>query len=276
MTGILTVAAKEIQEGMRNRWVLATTILLMALALSITFLGSAPTGSASIQPLSAVVVSLSTLTIVLLPLIALLISHDAIVGEMERGTMLLLLSYPVSRWQVIIGKFLGHVAILTFATCIGFGAAGVALVVSGTAVDSAGWAAFMAMIATSILLGAVFISLGYLASAVSRDRGTAAGIAIGIWMFFVFIFDMALLGILVATQGRLISPGMLDALFLSNPSDVYRIFNTTAFGKVRNLSGNMGLYANSGLRPEVLLTVLGVWILVPLTLAATVFSRREL
>ena len=29
------------------------------------------------------------------PLIALLISHDAIVGEMERGTMLLLLSYPV-------------------------------------------------------------------------------------------------------------------------------------------------------------------------------------
>jgi ABC-type Na+ efflux pump permease subunit len=39
--------------------------------------------------------------------IALLISHDAIVGEMERGTMLLLLSYPVGRWQVLIGKFVG-------------------------------------------------------------------------------------------------------------------------------------------------------------------------
>ena len=57
-----------------------------------------------------------------MPLIALLISHDAIVGEMERGTMLLLLSYPVARWQVLLGKFLGHLAILAFATCLGYGA----------------------------------------------------------------------------------------------------------------------------------------------------------
>ena len=42
------------------------------------------------------IVSLSSLTIFLLPLIALLISYDAVVGEMERGTMLLLLSYPVA------------------------------------------------------------------------------------------------------------------------------------------------------------------------------------
>ena len=41
------------------------------------------------------VVSLSSLTIFLVPLIALLLSHDAIVGEAERGTLLLLLSYPV-------------------------------------------------------------------------------------------------------------------------------------------------------------------------------------
>ena len=54
----------------------------------------------------------------LLPLIALLISHDAIVGEMERGTMLLLLSYPVGRWQVLLGKFVGHLAILAFATLL--------------------------------------------------------------------------------------------------------------------------------------------------------------
>src|SRR5690606_7009087 len=37
VTNILAIAAKEMQEGMRNRWVLATTLLLAALALTLTF-----------------------------------------------------------------------------------------------------------------------------------------------------------------------------------------------------------------------------------------------
>jgi Cu-processing system permease protein len=68
-------------------------LLLAALALSLTFLGSAPTGNVGTSALDVVIVSLSSLTIFVIPLVALLISHDAIVGEMERGTMLLLLSY---------------------------------------------------------------------------------------------------------------------------------------------------------------------------------------
>ena len=89
MRNVLLIAAKEIQESLRNWWVLSTTLLLAALALTLTFLGSAPTGSVGVRALDVVIVSLSSLTIFLLPLIALLISHDAIVGEIERGTMLL-------------------------------------------------------------------------------------------------------------------------------------------------------------------------------------------
>ena len=59
-----------------------------ALALTLTFLGSAPTGRVGAEALDVVIVSLSSLTIFLVPLIALLISHDAIVGDIERGTML--------------------------------------------------------------------------------------------------------------------------------------------------------------------------------------------
>src|SRR5690349_5297795 len=146
MRNVLLIAAKEIQESLRNRWVLAATLLLAALALSLTFLGSAPTGTVGTRALDVVIVSLSSLTIFLIPLIALLISHDAIVGDMERGTMLLLLSYPVARWQVLLGKFLGHLAVLAFATCLGYGAAAVALLVTGSSFDSEGLAAFAAMI----------------------------------------------------------------------------------------------------------------------------------
>ena len=203
MRTIVIIAFKEIQEGLRNRWVLATTLLLAALALSLTFLGSAPTGNVGAGALDVVVVSLSSLTIFLLPLIALLISHDAVVGEMERGTMTLLLSYPVGRGRVILGKFCGHVLILAFATVIGYGAAAAALAITGASVLAASWYAFASMLGTSIMLGAVFVAVGYLISSLVRDRGTAAGISVGVWLLMVLVFDMALLGVLVVDQDRL-------------------------------------------------------------------------
>lgn len=232
MNSVITIAAKEIQQAIRNRWVLAATLLLAGLALSLTFLGSAPTGTVGARALDVVIVSLSSLTIFLIPLIALLIAHDAIVGDMERGTMLLLLSYPVARWQVLLGKFLGHLAVLAFATCLGYGAAAAALPITGSSFDSEGLAAFAAMIGSSILLGAVFVAIGYLVSAVVRDRGTAAGLCIGLWLALVLIYDMALLGLLVLDQGRNISGGMLNALLLLNPTDAYRLFNLTGFANV--------------------------------------------
>jgi len=276
MKNILIVARKEIQEGLRNRWVLATTLLLAGLALSLTFLGSAPTGTVGVRALDVVIVSLSSLTIFLLPLIALLISHDAIVGEMERGTMLLLLSYPVGRWQVLLGKFIGHLSILAFATLLGYGAAAGALAATGAEIDAVSWTAFASMVGSSILLGAAFIAVGYLVSALVRERGTAGGIAIGIWLVFVLIYDMALLGMLVVDQGRTLSGGILNALLLLNPADAYRLFNLTGSAGVSAFSGMAGIAQTATLSPTALLAALAAWTLVPLALAAIAFSRREL
>lgn len=276
MRNILLIAAKEIQESLRNWWVLSATLLLATLALTLTFLGSAPTGSVGVRALDVVIVSLSSLTIFLLPLIALLISHDAIVGEMERGTMLLLLSYPVGRWQVLLGKFAGHLAILAFAIVLGYGASALALASTGATIDAESWAAFGKMIGSSILLGASFIAVGYLVSSLVRARGTAAGIAIGIWLLLVLIYDMALLGLLVVDQGRFISADVLNALLLLNPTDVYRMFNLAGSANVSVFSGMAGLADTMTLNPGVLLAVLAAWAALPLALAALAFSRREL
>ena len=276
MKALLLVAGKEIREGIRNRWVVAATLLLATLALTLAFLGAAPAGRVGAGALEVVVVSLSSLSIFLLPLIALLISHDAIVGEMERGTMLLLLTYPLSRWQVVLGKFLGHVAILGGATLIGYGAAAVALAAAGEAIDAASWRAFAAMIGSTILLGAAFVALGTLVSALVQARGTAAGIAVGLWLLSVLIWDMALLGILVADQGQTIGATALDALLLLNPADAYRLFNLAGLPNVGQLSGMAGIAGGSGLTATVLLTALGVWVLAPLAAAVAIFARREL
>jgi Cu-processing system permease protein len=273
---VLIVAAKEVHQAVRNRWVLAATLLMASLALSLAFLGSAPTGTVGVRALDVVVVSLSSLTIFLVPLIALLISHDAIVGDMERGTMLLLLSYPVARWQVLFGKFLGHLIVLAFATCLGYGLAVGALMATGSGVDLDSLMAFAAMIGSSVLLGAVFVAVGYLVSAFSRDRGTAAGICIGLWLLLVLIYDMALLGALALDQGRNISAAALDALLLANPTDAYRLINLTGFANVSSFAGMAGLGQSATLSVPVLLAALMLWTAIPLGLAALAFSRREL
>lgn len=273
MSAALVIAGKEITDGLRNRWVLGATLLLAGLAFALTFLGSSPTGELGVKPMAVVVVSLSSLTIFLMPLIALLISYDAIVGEVERGCMLLLLTYPVTKRQIIAGKFLGHTAILAIATLIGYGGAGVALGVLGGS-DAESWRAFGMLLVSSILLGAAFVALAYWVSASVRERGTAAGISIGLWLAFVIIYDLGLMGVLVATKGW-IDDRVFPYLLLANPADIYRLLNLTAFENVRKFSGMAGLSEQAHFAPWVLLVGLLVWIALPLSLAGWRFARSE-
>jgi Cu-processing system permease protein len=276
MMCILAIAQKEIREGLRNHWVVSATSLLGLFSLALAFLGSAPTGTVKASALDLIVVSLSSLTIFLAPLIALLIAYDAIVGELERGTLLLLLSYPASRREILIGKFLGHLAILSFATLIGYGVAAMALAMRGEIAAQDSWAAFLAMIGSSILLGAVFIAIGYAISIQAASRGAAAAAAIGVWLFFILLYDMALLGVLVLDGGRHFGAGALDALLLLNPADAYRLFNLSTFANVSLLSGMSGLARSNQLGAPLLLGDLMAWIVVPFGIATVLFERKEL
>ncbi|MCK9517020.1 MAG: ABC transporter permease [Ottowia sp.] len=276
MSAIFIILHKELRDGLRNRWVLAVTLLLTALALALGFLGSAPTGAVKVDPLTVTVVSLSSLSIFLVPLIALLLSFDAVVGEVERGTMALLLSYPVARWQVMVGKFLGHLAILTLATTLGYGLAGITLQWAHGGIDFAAWGPFVFLIVASVLLGASFLAMGYLVSSLVAERATAAGIAIGVWLLLVVIYDMALLGLLVADQGRVITAPLLNTILLFNPTDVYRLLNLTGYENVAMFAGMAGLSEQIDLSRAALLAVQLLWIIVPFALATAVFRRRPL
>lgn len=276
MKALSILALKEIQRGIRNRWVIATTLLLLALSLSIAFLGSAPTGTVGAARLSVTVVSLTSLSIFLIPLIALMLSYDAVIGEVENGTMVLLLTYPVARWQVIAGKFLGHTAILAIATVVGYGAAGLAVGLAEESTEAAVWGSFATMTGTSVLLGAAFLTLGYLISVVVRERGTAAGLAVAVWLVFVLLFDMGLLGILVADKGATIKAEAVGLVMMLNPADIFRMLNLTTQPEIAALSGMSSLARDGGLPPANLIAALLAWIAAPLGLAAMIFARREI
>ena len=275
MTAVAAIAGHEVLAGIRNRWMLAASLLLGVLALTLAFIGSTPAGPVAASPLAITVVSLSSLSVFLVPLIGLLVSYDALVGEIERGTMPLLMTYPVTRWRIVLGKFAGQVAILAIATVVGFGVA--ALVTGlGDGGDAEAWSAFGVMVGGSILLGAAFIALGTLFSAVVAERGTAAGVSAAAWLIFVVLFDMALLAILVADEGQVVSGDLFRVLLLLNPTDVYRMLTLAGSETVGALSGMAGVSAEAAFGQALLFPVMVLWIAVPLGLAGLLFGRKEL
>lgn len=275
MKAIGILAINEFLDGLRNRWVAAAIILLGTTALALLLVGSAPTGTTRVGALDISVVSLTSLSVYLLPLIALLLSYDTLVGEFERGTMLLLLTYPIARWQVVMGKFFGHMMILLAAVVIGYGGAAV-ITVLFTDNGIEGWQAYVTMMGSSLLLGAIFLGLGYLVSILVRERSTAAGAAIVLWLIFVVLYDLALLGLLLADHEQRISQTLFSALMLVSPSDTYRLLNLTAFESVGQAAGIAGVAARSGFGLSLLLGLMVAWVVLPLAATMAVFHRREL
>jgi len=275
MKAIGVLALNEFMDGLRNRWVAAAITLLGTTALVLLLVGSAPTGTIRAGALDVSVVSLTSLSVYLLPLIALLLSFDALVGEFERGTMLLLLTYPVARWQVVMGKFFGHMMILLVAVVVGYGGAAV-ITVLFTDNGIEGWQAYVNMMGTTLLLGAVFIALGYLVSVLVRERSTAAGAAVVLWLIFVVLYDLGLLGLLLADQEQRISQSLFSVLMLVNPADTYRLLNLTAFDTVGQVAGIAGVAARSGFSVTLLLCLIVMWVVVPLATTIAIFHRREL
>ncbi|MGI9499925.1 MAG: ABC transporter permease subunit [Geminicoccaceae bacterium] len=271
MNAIAAFAASEFRLGLRNRWVALAILLLGGLALALALLGTAPAGTTGVDRLTAVSISLVSLSIYLLPLIALLLAHDSIAGEQERGTLLLLLTYPMARWQLIAGKFLGHSLVLALATGVGYGLAAVALW-SGSAT---GLGIFLRMLGSSLLLAMAFLAIGYAISAWCIETSAAAGLALAAWLILVLLFDLALLGLLVADEGGLISQQTLPALLLVNPADSYRLYNLVSLPDTAMLTGMAGLTDQIALPTIAPLLALIFWILAPLGLAAWLLQRRS-
>ena len=275
MKALWILAQKEVRDGLRNRWVAVSILLLTALSLAMYFLGSAATGSTKVDSLAITLVNLVSLSVYLLPLIALMLSFDALVGEFERGTMLLLAAYPIARWQIVAGKFLGHMLILLLAILISYG--GTVLIITLTSDDvTQNWVAYGLMMASSWLLGGVFVGLGYFISAIVRERATAVGAAVGLWLLLVVIYDLALLGALLADAEQAISEQVLTTLLMLNPTDAYRVFNLTSTEGISQAVGLADIAANSGIASGVPLLVLGAWVLAAMLATTWMFYRREL
>lgn len=258
------IACQEWRDRLRNRWVLAVTLVLALLALAIAYAGSAQQGRLGFRGVEVTIASLSSLAVYLVPLIALLLGYDSIVGERERGSLDLLVSLPITRTEILLGKFAGLAAALACATGGGLLLAALPLAPQLGARDAWHYAGFAA---SAVLMGMAFLSMALLVSVLARDRIRASGAAIGLWFVFVLAFDLALTGALVASHGALGS-GVFGALLMLNPADVFRMLNIFGAGDVQDMYGLATATPGLVTSPLLLAGVMLAWIAAPLALSA--------
>lgn len=260
---IVAISAKEFRDRLRNRWVLAVALVFTVFALVIAYFGGAQQGEVGFRSIEFTIASLVSLVIYLIPLIALLLGFDAIVGERERGSLDLLLSLPITRFELLIGKYLGLAAALAFSTIVGFGLVAVTL---ATRMDATALAHYATFTASSVLLGMAFLSIAVLLSVLSSERTRASGLAIAVWFFFVLIFDLLVLGVLVISAGEY-GGESLPYLLLLNPADVFRVMNILSLDDVRTLYGLATVFPEALAHRGALILVMLAWIVAPLALA---------
>jgi Cu-processing system permease protein len=270
MTRILAAAAAEFRIALRNRWVTIAVVMMALFSMVLSAAGSAPTGALGVDKLSVTVASLTSLAVYLVPLVALLMSFDAVAGEVERGTLPLVLTYPVSRAELLAGKFIAHLGILALAVGVGYGiAAAAAFWMDPRA--AAGLPALVRLGWSSLLLGATFLGIGYAISAFARRPGAAAGLAIGLWLVLIVLYDLGLLAAVVADGGGAFTTDVFPWLLLANPADAFRLFNLAASEATAAAAG-IGAAANTIPAWQALASI-ALWPLAAFLLAIAAFRK---
>jgi Cu-processing system permease protein len=255
---LATIAAQEFRLARRNLWVVLATVALALFAIALGFLGAGQGAALKADVLGLTAASLATLSVYLIPLIALLMSYDALSGEVERGTLALTLATPVRRWELFVAKFAAQTLAVGVAVTLGFALAGLALGAT-YGVSGSGLAAWGRLVASSLGLGAVFVAVGLALSASAGRTATAAAFAIGIWLLLVVLYDLALLGGIIAAGDGMFTSRIFPWLVLANPADAFRIYNLASFDAAP-VAGIDGIAHTMPFPPDAAIAALGLWL----------------
>jgi Cu-processing system permease protein len=268
------IIQKEILDSVRNKWVLAITVIFALLALLVSYFGSTASASTGeevgFRGFDLTIFFILAIAEFLIPIIALMLGYGAIVSEKEKGSLDLLVSMPITRAQIFVAKFLGLSMVLFISIFLGFGLAGIVIAAFA---GSAQWTVFLSFIAASALVGLVFLSLAMLLSTVMKRRSTAMGGAVLLWFLFIWIYTIVLYGVgaLVGIfdQGATI-PDWFYAFQLMSPVSSYEVMTVSELGA---FAGSELPWFYSGATAWL---VVALWIFIPLLVSLWLFTKKDI
>jgi Cu-processing system permease protein len=196
-----------------------------------------------------------------------------IASDRERGMLQFLLAQPVSRAEVLFGKFVGLALALSACLFAGLGGCAALLAWKGTATDPASLL-WLTGLSLGLMLG--MLSSGLLISVLARKTSVAVGTAVFVWLTLVFVTDLGLMAGTLALRLRIEE---LFALSLVNPLQVFKMWSLHAADGMLDVLGPAGLYASEeygGWLHVIFGACLLAWAAVPLAVSAVIFTRRSL
>lgn len=271
---VWTIARLEFAAASRQHWVRFFGAAFALLTMAIAYSSGAVAELGVPDGFARTTVALVPLVIVLVPLAALLLGVSGHTGE--PGSEVFLFAQPVSRSEVVVGRWLGQALALSCALGIGFGAG--AAFVAGTA-GAGDLPRFAGFVLTSVLLGIAFLSIAALIAAKTGRKATALGVAAFLWFFLVLLYDALALGAAGWIAGRT-GARILFASVFGNPADLARVLALSLSGTPHVL-GAAGEAWSRFLGGPIAATLLAAgallfWIAAPLETARRVTNRRDL
>jgi Cu-processing system permease protein len=272
LTTIWTFAQKELRDALRNRWFLLYTAAFAVLALAFSYLALAGAGIVGFAGFGRTAASMINLVLLIVPLMALTVGSQSLAGEWERGTLSYLLAQPVHRYEIFLGKYLGFALSLLASLALGFGISGLVMALAGT--GAADPTQYLTLMVLAFLLSLAMLSVGFLVSAFTRRASVAVGIGLFLWLAFVFLGDLGIMGTSMALRVPIAN---LFALSLTNPLQVFKMAAILDIRATLDILGPAGIYAfqryGEGLL-AIFLAVLALWTIVPAALAYARLAAR--
>jgi Cu-processing system permease protein len=274
LISIYHIARQELVINIRNKWTVIFAVVFGILVVSISYIGIRTEGFSGMQDFTRTSASLLNLVLYIVPLVALTMGTLSFTGD--KGSAELLFSQPLSRAEVLIGKWLGVFFSIALSTLIGFSLAGIIVV---TANGLEGLGRYVWFVLLSLSLSLVFLSVSVLVATTSKRKSRAFGIALSLWFFFVLFYDLLSLGGSLMFKGQSANMFLFLSLF-GNPVDMVRVAtlilldNVTIFG----VAGAAMMRFLGGAIASIALLVAGLltWMCAPLLVSTRLIRQQDL
>lgn len=125
------------------------------------------------------------------PIVGLALGFDAVNSERSGGTLNRLVSQPIYRDSIIIGKFLAGtalIAMIIYTMGIGLGACGI--LVTGIKPSTEEVLRILVFLTFTVIYIAFWLALSILFSVICRHSATSALASIALWMFFAIFMSL--------------------------------------------------------------------------------------
>lgn len=273
-SAVWMICRQEFTLNRRNRWVVSFAVLFATLTLMVAWFGMVTSGYSGFQDFTRTSASIINLGGFLIPLFALLLGVFSFITNSDY--LEIMVTQPVSRTQVLMGKYLGLVLTVLWTSLLGFGLPGVliALVIGVVGAEN-----YLLVVFYSCLLATIFTGLSVLISLVARRRQLALGIALGVWIFCEVVYGLLMLGTTLYLPASVLETTLLVGL-LGNPVDLARVLSLLEVGGP-HLFGPAGatLVKLAG-SPTVAklfgLAGLLAWLVLPVAISARIFGKQNL